>query len=180
MTYAGIGSRRTPQDILENMTKIATWLESLGYTLNSGGAKGADEYFEKGVKTNKNIFIPWNGFNGIYDGIVHKPNSEIGQKATDIVYQVHPNPSRLSQGAMKLQARNSYQILGEDLNTPVKFVICWTPCGMEMESERKPISGGTAQAISLANRHNIPVINMETDYWKDKLKFVLKQIHSLS
>jgi predicted Rossmann fold nucleotide-binding protein DprA/Smf involved in DNA uptake len=55
LTYAGIGSRKTPQDILENMTKIATWLESLGYTLNSGGAKGADEYFEKGVKTNNNI-----------------------------------------------------------------------------------------------------------------------------
>lgn len=34
MTYAGIGSRETPLDILNLMTKIAEQLGNLGYTVN--------------------------------------------------------------------------------------------------------------------------------------------------
>ena len=46
MTYAGIGSRETPIEVLELMTKASTWLGSKGYTLQSGGAIGADMAFE--------------------------------------------------------------------------------------------------------------------------------------
>ena len=37
MLYAGIGSREVPDDILSVMTRIASRLEELGYTLRSGG-----------------------------------------------------------------------------------------------------------------------------------------------
>ena len=47
MTYAGIGSRATPQAELEAMTEAAKMLSEKGYTLRSGGAKGADTAFEK-------------------------------------------------------------------------------------------------------------------------------------
>lgn len=58
MTYAGIGHRDlggfielNTQEPVENvMTRFAGKLEDLGYTLNSGGAKGADSAFEQGVK----------------------------------------------------------------------------------------------------------------------------------
>ena len=48
-------------------------------------------------------------------------------------------------------ARNTYQVLGLDLMSPVDFVICWTPLGRD--------DGGTGQAIRIANAHNIPVYN---------------------
>lgn len=38
MTYAGIGSRNTPEPVLALMQRCATRLEVLGYTLRSGGA----------------------------------------------------------------------------------------------------------------------------------------------
>ena len=37
--YAGVGSRETPQDVLETMWKIGKHLADKGYTLRSGGAR---------------------------------------------------------------------------------------------------------------------------------------------
>ena len=48
-------------------------------------------------------------------------------------------------------ARNGYQILGKDLKTPVRFVICYTPNGDRI--------GGTAQALRIAMDLKIPVFN---------------------
>ena len=61
--YAGIGSRETPKNICLYMTAIAKRLASLGYTCNSGGADGADSAFERGAVINRQIFLPWDGFN---------------------------------------------------------------------------------------------------------------------
>jgi predicted Rossmann fold nucleotide-binding protein DprA/Smf involved in DNA uptake len=49
MYYAGIGARSTPPQILSVMTRLASKLEGMGYTLRSGGAAGADTAFERGV-----------------------------------------------------------------------------------------------------------------------------------
>ena len=38
--YSGIGSRETPQDIMELMTSIAAQLARQHWTLRSGGADG--------------------------------------------------------------------------------------------------------------------------------------------
>ena len=60
-SYAGIGSRSTPIDILFGMRKYASLLEKNGYTLNSGGAQGADTAFFDGVTDamKTQIFTPW-------------------------------------------------------------------------------------------------------------------------
>lgn len=56
-----------------------------------------------------------------------------------------------SGGARRLQARNSHQILGWDLNSHSDFVICWTKGGKG--------NGGTGQAIRIAKDYNIPVFD---------------------
>ena len=48
MLYAGVGSRATPEPVLDLMRRCATRLEVLGYTLRSGGANGAETAFEEG------------------------------------------------------------------------------------------------------------------------------------
>lgn len=62
--YAGIGSRRTPPEVLGRMRRVAERLDARGYTLRSGGADGADSAFADGA-TDKEIFLPWRGFNGV-------------------------------------------------------------------------------------------------------------------
>jgi predicted Rossmann fold nucleotide-binding protein DprA/Smf involved in DNA uptake len=46
LTYAGIGSRQTPPDVLRRMTRYAQRLQELGWVLRSGGAAGADTTFQ--------------------------------------------------------------------------------------------------------------------------------------
>lgn len=154
MTYAGIGSRKAPKDQLERMAKAARRLSEMGYTLRSGAADGADRAFEAGAGDRKEIYLPWPGFNGSAS-----PLASPSHEAMEVAAAVHPAWSRLSPAARKLQARNSHQILGEDLRTPCDFVVCWTPDGAETEDERGPATGGTGQAIALASRWEIPVFN---------------------
>lgn len=176
MTYAGIGSRETPQDVLDVMTKAATYLESLGYTLRSGGAEGADTAFEKGVKSKKQIF---KGFD------------KTGDTEKKIAHEIHPNLQGAMEGSKKravakgkdgersakavenLMARNTNQIFGNKLDTPVDFVLAYDPSGWTGKGPR-PVKGGTLQAIDMAARKGIPVINMADPNWREQLKEVLK------
>lgn len=147
--YAGIGSRETPEDILRMMTAFGRLAEEHGWTLRSGGAPGADTAFELGVKhrIHKEIYLPWGGFNGS-DSHRTKPMALTSQ----LVERYHPTPEKLSQGAMKLHMRNMHQIFGPHLETPVKFVICWT--------KGAQLVGGTATALRAAIDKDIPIFNL--------------------
>lgn len=147
--YAGIGSRETPDNILTDMAEIAQYLDNQDYILRSGGAKGADSAFSD-CTLGCEIYIPWAGFNNI-TGIVGD-SLPTYQQAREFTLKVHPAPHRLSEGAIKLHTRNVFQVLGADLNTPVDFVVCWTKDGKD--------TGGTGQAIRIANMFEIPVYNL--------------------
>ncbi len=125
-------------------------LSEKGYTLRSGGADGADSAFEKGAKK-KEVFYA----------------NDCTNDAMSTVDIYHPAPDRLSNYAKKLMGRNAMQILGKDLNSPVAFVVCWTPDGCISDDERSISTGGTGQAISIASKNNIPVFNLQR---KDHLK----------
>jgi hypothetical protein len=146
-TYAGIGSRQTPQAIQDLMTTLAERLSELGFTLMSGNAKGADQAFEAGVgKNSKEIFLV--------------------KDATDttraIAKEIHPSPNSLGDYALDLMARNTNQLFGKYLKLPVDFVLAWTPDGLEKSADRSIKSGGTGQAIDMASRKGIPVFNLAT------------------
>jgi len=154
--YTGIGSRKTPQGVLNTMTILASNLELTGLILRSGGADGADSAFEAGVKdsANKSIFLPWKGFN--------KNPSEhytISPEAYEMAEHYHPAWNRCSFAARQFHARNCYQVLGLNLATPSQFIVCWTPDGKHV--------GGTGQALRIATDHNIPIFNMaHTASWE--------------
>jgi hypothetical protein len=159
--YAGIGSRETPPEVLREMEALAQSCAMMGYTLRSGGADGADSAFETGCDliaagAPKEIFLPWRGFNKN-----QSPLFEIPEKAFEISSQHHPRWQYLREPVRKLMARNAQQVLGKNLDTPVEFVICWTPDGCTKGEERTKDTGGTGQAIAIASAHNIPVFNMK-------------------
>lgn len=154
--YAGIGSRETPDVALGLMIDIGKALAQRGYMLRSGAAPGADTAFERGCdlgRGDKEIFLPWNGFNsrlvtGPQKNIIHT----IPNEAFDMAAEFHPAWDRCSEAAMKLHARNCMQILGRNLNDPVDFVICWTPGGRG--------TGGTGQALRLAKARGITIMDL--------------------
>ena len=143
--YAGIGSRETPKEFLDLFTNVAKYLSTKDCVLRSGGASGSDKAFELGA-THKEIFLPWKGFEGSNSNLVVQDG-----KAFDIASKYHPRWNYLSQGAKKLHARNSCQVLGRDLESPSDFIICWTKGGKG--------NGGTGQALRIAKDYNIPIFD---------------------
>lgn len=151
LIYTGVGSRATPQETLDFITDIATQLAQDGFTLRSGGAIGADHAFELGCK------------HAHGDAVIYRPEhvtGQYGRLALDMARVLHPAWSRCSTYVQKLHARNMFQVLGSNLDTPSQCVICWTPDGAVRADECTRVTGGTAMAIRCATMHNVPVINL--------------------
>jgi hypothetical protein len=158
MIYTGVGARKTPLVFQEMLSDYAEALAKAGYLGRSGGADGADTAIEEGidrVSGKKEIYLPWRGFN-------HNKSSLFGvtDAALQIAATVHPAWGSLEQSDKKLHGRNVYQVLGANLSAPSRFLLCWTADGLELEKDRTRKSGGTATAIVLALRNNIPVFNL--------------------
>jgi len=144
--YAGIGSRETPTELIPAIHRIAKRLHDIGFTLRSGGAPGADTFFEQAAGDKKEIFLPWKGFND-NPSPLYQPLPE----SYKIASKYHPAWHKLKRGARSLMARNSHQVLGPDLDSPIEFVLCWTKDGKA--------TGGTGQALRMAAAMDIPVFN---------------------
>lgn len=164
--YAGIGSRKTPSDVINMMVEIGHQLARAGYVLRTGGAEGADEAFIIGSEVDlidwvgpggeAEVYLPWPTYNGwgqrsSWPGRFDNPTSD----ALALAKLYHPNWYACSQGARKLHARNMHIVAGINLDDPVDFVVCWTPNGKG--------SGGTGQALRFAHSLNITVFDLGDD-----------------
>lgn len=153
MSYAGIGWRQTPMNICDLMTKIATRLAYRGCVLRSGRALRADQAFEAGAAMSNNdrlkqIFLPYRGYNGSTSELCPPTPAAFRFAET-----YHPRWQSFTQQGRALHARNSHIILGKELNDHVAFVICYTQTGVA--------SGGTGQAMRMADTFGIPIFNLQ-------------------
>jgi len=146
--YSGIGSRKTPSDVLELMIGIARKLDLLGYVLRTGDASGADESF-RNATSNKEVFCAM----------------DATPEAMDFTSKFHPHWKNLKEYNRKLHGRNAQIILGMDLELPSDFVICWTPDGS--------FSGGTGQGLRICNFLNIPIFNLALEASRIRLETFL-------
>jgi hypothetical protein len=159
--YTGIGSRECPPEILDVMRRVAAHLARQGYTLRSGGADGADTAFEQGCASaggDMRIYLPkpgWNGrrFGGPYTG-------KVDERAFEVAARLHPGWAGLKPFVRMLHARNVHQVMGDDLESPSEFVICWTPDGASERGETSSRTGGTGQAIRTAHEFGVKVHNI--------------------
>lgn len=173
LIYAGIGSRKTPPSILAYMIQFARHLRMFHHAhVYSGCAPGADSAFELGAKADGTYFLP-------YQGAFQRKNLAYFPQRKDIpshsyvVRGQHPQARSIAErhyngppfftlkpSAQALHTRNVCQILGPECQTPVHFVVCYTPDGATQLSEFTPLSGGTRTAIRLAEIYGIPVWNL--------------------
>lgn len=161
-----------------------------GFEMRSGGAEYTDTHFEQAyIKAQQNgaqgrmaIYLPTNYFNGRCADGDQYINAEafspaIREKQHAFTQQFHPAPAALRKKLLnqknppsnqfaitfpeKLMARNANQILGDDLQTPVNFVIC-AASGSKFNDngEIYDVKGGTGQAVRIAYANKIPVFNL--------------------
>jgi hypothetical protein len=162
--YAGIGSRATPASMLDLMTRTASWLSAAGWVLRTGMAAGADQAFYRGARTRGplELYLPWPTFEGhARTSSRGSEQSVLGQPAPaayELAARFHPAWSRLPRPVRALHARNCHQVLGADLVTPARFVVCWTPDG-SLDGRGRRV-GGTGQALRIAHHYGIAIFNL--------------------
>lgn len=151
--YTGIGSRDISSDIFDAMVEMGKILAYKGYILRSGGAGGSDTAFETGCdkgKGKKEIYLPWLNFNNNNSELIGDLTNY--KEAEEIARKHHPTWKKLSPSFRMIMTRNTYQVLGKDLDTPSKFIICYTNG-----------KGGTMQALRIAKTYHVKVFNLFDD-----------------
>ena len=158
MFYTGVGSRETPKEICDLITRVAAKLSSLGWVVRTGGAQGADEAFLAGCNGRTENFIPWKGF-GQYGGQI--PNLDANwqhlQQIPDLNPMIYRRETRSLdkyKGFWKLQARNVSQVLGLNLDSPSKFCILYAPV------TSTGVTGGTNTAYQVAMANGVECFNL--------------------
>lgn len=153
-----IGSRDISNTEFFILQSLASSLHGMGYTLRSGGAEGSDSSINH--LTNIEIYIPWNNFNGLaHNGktVFELSRMPDQQLAKERMFKIHPEPKKLSQGAIKLHTRNIYQVIGYGGQNGVKsdaVIYC-----SEQGKDGNPL-GGTRTAVVYAKQLKIPVFNI--------------------
>lgn len=186
LSYAGIGSRKTPDSILNIMRHLASYLYVQGWTLRSGGAFGADHAFEQGVDdmnlarsqlgetiedSQKQIYLPWRNFNHSVSEL-HPGKWPFTPTEEAIAKKFHPAWHRLSSSAKLMMLRNVRQLVGLNVTDGFSgFVVCWTPGGA--------VIGGTGQTLRMAQALNIPVINLGTADDNAGLEDLINQVNAI-
>lgn len=159
---AFVGSRKAPDFVIEKYAQFAEEYAKRGCILRSGNAYGFDQVLKNIQENRREIYLPYDGFGPRISGDnVYIPSRFPNYKqAVAIVRMLHPN-KKLNDIHIKYLARDVYQILGKDLDTPCDKVYCWTEDGAQRVSEITPNTGGTAMAIRVAEQYHIPVINLK-------------------
>ena len=150
--YTGIGSREIDAKTRQRITRLAGWLSSRKAILRSGGAKGSDTSFDEGHDGEAEIFLPWNGYNGLWvdEKLRYRlvEDAHLQRRAEALMGKVMPLRGR-PDSHVALFTRNCFQILGPSLNDPSDVVI-YASRG----------SSGTQATVDLADYLEIPCFNI--------------------
>ncbi|MDK9789889.1 hypothetical protein [Vibrio sp. D431a] len=199
MSFAAtlVGSQKTPNCVGVLMHYVALYLtEQCRYIIRSGGAKGADTFFEMGVPARlsqlQEIYMPSPRFpkgncRRTYVSDFRKRMDAMSVVEKESLHEfwhvLIESPSNNNTVANHL--RNVFQVLGDDpIESPIpsRLLVCWTPDGAKEWEETTQRTGGTRTAIRLALRHNIPVFNLarKEDVLRihEKVKHLYKPTHT--
>lgn len=156
-----VGSRKAPDFVIKKYAQFAESYARQGCILRSGNAYGFDQVLKGVPESKREIYLPYDGFGPKISGAnIYIPSQFSNyRQAVAIVRMLHPN-KKLNDIHIKYLARDVYQILGKDLDTPCEKVYCWTEDGADRVSDITSTTGGTAMAIRVAEQYHIPVINL--------------------
>lgn len=165
-----VGSRETPELAYRLQVEFTQICVNLGFIIRTGDARlGGDKAARAGsVHGERVIYTPVER-NRPYH--VAGPSLPTWSDALDIAASIHPVWHRLSTYVRALHARNVFQVLGCDIQTPSDFMIFWAP----IVNERQ-VKGGTNTAFQVALDWGVPCFNLADRNQVANLKTMLAKL----
>jgi len=151
--------------VLRLIEAIATGLARKGWVLRTGLSPGADQAFHRGACAGGGrveLYLPWSRFQaharlqGTAGQVRVLPAAS--PAAHELAARFHPGWEGLAADARDLLARDGHEVLGAELCSPVRFVVCWSAEG-SLDGAGL-YTEGTGQALRIAHHHAIPVFNL--------------------
>lgn len=172
--FTGVGARYgVPQSVYERVDRIGRYLIGIGYKCRTGDAVGMDAAWRHISQPDCEFYAPKTRSNPLPGARIIV--DERYRLAKQITRQHHPYFHNLNDFDAELQIRNVFEVLGEDVNDPSEFLICWTKDGSEKKTSKE--TGGTGQAIRLAIAYNVPVFNLYHSDAEERLAKHLKYLN---
>lgn len=178
--WTGVGSRRSSPENHPVMTAFAQAMSAKGAILRSGAAPGPDTWFEEGAPPHlRHIYVPNASFGKRKRSEIIVPkevNLTRWLRACSIAESLHPLGRHMSQEVRDLMGRNVFQVLGDDLKTPSKFLVCDAPDIVYDDQGRVvDVDGGTGMAVRIAALHNVPVYHLAVPAHRAKIDGFIAQ-----
>lgn len=160
-----VGSRTTPEIVLEYMIRLGRTYTDMGIGVSSGDAYDADRAGWIGARQSRNftealprIYLNKSYRNGIpisqLPGFIDaRELHEYRHHATAMALAARGSFNGLNQFGIELHTRNVYQIWGDKLDNKVEACILWA----EPNGPHK-VKGGTNTAFQIAKKAEIPLI----------------------
>lgn len=192
--WTGVGSREVPEEKKVLQEWVGEQLGLLGGVLSTGDAPGSDENFyigyQRAVANKSRFYLPpaqiyytslknqrnstHNPIEG-YHCLENYPET-IGQ-AEAAAFRARGSFNGLFKSGIALHSRNAFQVLGEDMNQPRKFVIFYA----EPKGKRGLVNGGTNTTVQIAKYENVKSINLFLEEDEARLReWIAKQFQFLN
>jgi hypothetical protein len=157
--YAGLGDQNTPESVLAQMAELARDLEAQGWTLRVDGTPKPGNSFKDQAPRHE-LHLPCKGFDNQESKYVLWPKDPNYEKARLIAKEFNPVFDTLPKGVQAILAAKVTALLGLDLKSHVKFLICWSPDGAEHASQKSAKTGFMGMPVALASAAGIRIFNL--------------------
>ena len=166
--YACTGNQNCPPEIMEKFVRIAKKLEELGYTARVGGMDGIEDTVEKAINK-KEVHLPFKDFNQKQSKFTY--NSE---RAFAVAKMFHPTFDSMKKGVQCFLAKNARLLLGDRMNSPALFLVCWSEDGVESGKMKTNQTGFAGHPIAIAGALGIPIFNLARPDTEDRINFIIE------
>jgi len=151
--YVITGDRSTPPEVTSRLVAVMKQLEEKHFTTRSSGLDGPDATIIKD-SANLELFLPWKPFNGL-----ESKNYFNTKECLVIAKQFHPAFDGLKPAIHAFLGCNVRLILGNNLKSAARFMLCYTEDGAESDKTKSSKTGNLGLAISIASAMRVPVFN---------------------
>lgn len=167
-SIAVMGSKEHPAEILRLAQEVAEYLKSVSgfkIIIRTGGNDGIEKVIADSLG-NKEVFLPWKGFNNNRESKYTKPSPG----CEDVIRKIILTFDNIKEGAKPIFLRIAHVILGKDLNARAECLITYSPDGAETKEKVNSKTGYASSSILLANAAKIPVFNLHNPDAFERIK----------